>query len=137
MPSFEEPDARIGHIRICGSRGWATTRGHPARIDAASRDAIGLPVEIKGQWHRDVWNAASDQLDANYARDWHAQGRGVYVVLWFGDVPGKQLPGHPDARERPLTPETLREMLNDRLPEARRFWIDIFVMDVSTPAGDT
>ena len=100
---------------------------------AAIRNAFGLPVEIKGQWHRDVWDAASDQLDANYARDWHAEGRGVYVVLWFGDVRGKQLPGHPEGLERPETPEGLRKMLIDRLPEARRSWIDVFVIDVSRP----
>ena len=31
MPWSEEPDARVGHVRICGSRGWETTLGHPAR----------------------------------------------------------------------------------------------------------
>ena len=100
---------------------------------AAIRNALGLPVEIKGQWHRDLWDAASDQLDANYVRDWHAEGRGVYVVLWFGDVRGKQVPGHPEGLERPETPEGLRKMLIDRLPEARRSWIDVFVIDVSRP----
>ena len=30
IPRLEEPDARIAHVRICGSRGWATTLGHPA-----------------------------------------------------------------------------------------------------------
>ncbi len=86
------------------------------RVDiAAIRNTIGLPVEIKCQWHREVWNAASDQLDTKYARDWRAQGRGVYIVLWFGDVPGKQIPGHPEGLERPATPETLRQMLIDRL----------------------
>ena len=101
----------------------------------AIRNAVGLPVEIKGQWHREVWDAASDQLDAYYAREWHAQGRGVYLVLWFGDVPGKQLPGHPEQRERPQTPRMLRRMLIDRLPEARRLQIDVFVLDVTRPAG--
>ena len=100
---------------------------------AAIRNAIGLPVEIKGQWHREVWNAACDQLDANYARDWQAEGRGVYIVLWFGDVPGKQLPRHPDRLQRPRTPEGLRQLLIDRLPEERRAWIDVFVVDVSKP----
>ena len=101
----------------------------------AIRNAVGLPVEIKGQWRREVWDAASDQLDAYYAREWHAQDRGVYLVLWFGDVPGKQLPGHPEQRERPQTPQTLRRMLIDRLPEARRLQIDVFVLDVTRPAG--
>ena len=100
----------------------------------AIRNAVGLPVEIKGQWHREVWNAASDQLDAYYAREWHAQGRGLYVVLWFGDVRGKQLPRHPEQLERPQTPQALRRMLADRLPEARRLQIDVFVVDLSRPS---
>ena len=99
----------------------------------ALRNGIGLPVEIKGQWHRAVWNAASEQLDAYYAREWHAEGRGVYVVLWFGKVPGKELPPHPQGLERPDTPRSLREMLTDRLPEARCAQIDVFVLDVSRP----
>ena len=100
---------------------------------AAIRNQIGLPVEIKGQWHRDVWNAASDQLDASYTRDWHAEGRGAYIVLWLGNAPKKQLRPHPDGLSQPETPETLREMLIDRLPEARRAWIDVYVIDVSKP----
>ena len=100
----------------------------------AIRNAVGLPVEIKGQWHPEVWNAASDQLDAYYAREWHAQGRGVYLVLWFGDVRGKQLPRHPERLERPQTPQALRRMLIDRLPEARRLQIDVFVVDLSRPS---
>ena len=102
---------------------------------AAIRNAIGLPVEIKGQWHPDMWNAASNQLDAKYACDWRAQGRGVYIVLWFGDIPGKQIPGHPEGLERPATPEALRQMLIDRLPEARRPLIDVLVIDISRSMG--
>ncbi len=99
----------------------------------ALRNGIRLPVEIKGQWHREVWNAASEQLDAYYAREWHAEGRGVYVVLWFGNVPGKKLPAHPQGLDGPATPLSLRKMLTDRLPEARRSQIDVFVLDVSRP----
>lgn len=100
----------------------------------AIRNAVGLPVEIKGQWHREVWDAASNQLDDYYAREWHAQGHGVYIVLWFGDVPGRQLPRHPEQPERPQTPQALRRMLIDRLPEARRLQIDVFVADLSRPS---
>ena len=103
----------------------------------AIRNAMGLPVEIKGQWHRHVWNAASDQLDAHYACEWHAEGRGVYIVLWFGDVPGKRLPAHPLGVGGPQTPRALREMLVDRLPEARRTQIDVFVLDVTRPERAT
>ena len=97
---------------------------------AAIRNAIGLPVEIKGQWHREVWDAACEQLDAKYARDWQAKGRGAYIVLWFGDV---RLPRHPDGLPRPKTPEEMKKMLVDRIPEARRSVLDVFVLDVSKP----
>lgn len=99
------------------------------------RNSIGLPVEIKGQWNRHVWDAANDQLDASYTRDWHAEGCGVYIVLWFGDVAEKRLPTHPDGHDLPQTPGSLRRMLIDRLPEVRRSCIDVFVIDVSKPDG--
>ena len=102
---------------------------------ALTRNAIKLPVEIKGQWEKNVWNAVNDQLDALYTVDWQADGRGVYIVLWFGNVPRKNLPKHPDGLPPPKTPGELEGMLKDRLPEARRSSIDIFVIDLSPPAG--
>lgn len=69
-----------------------------------------------------------------YLHDWHAEGRGAYIVLWFGDVPGKNLPAHPDLLARPKTPDDLRSMLIDRLPEKLRDVIDVYVVDVSRPA---
>ena len=102
-----------------------------------TRNALTLPVEIKGQWNRNVWSAASNQLDAKYAVDWQAEGRGTYIVLWFGDVPNKQLPRHPDRLPSPGTPDELQQMLIDGLPEARRTWIDVLVIDVSRPSGAT
>ncbi|MCY4394638.1 MAG: hypothetical protein OXC10_05845, partial [Rhodospirillaceae bacterium] len=78
-----------------------------------ARNAIKLPVEIKGQRERNVWNAVNDQLDAKYAVDWQADGRGVYIVLWFGNVPRKNLPKHPDDLPRPKTPGELARMLRD------------------------
>ncbi|MGK9235858.1 hypothetical protein KXS07_29900 [Inquilinus limosus] len=98
---------------------------------AAIRDSIGLPVEIKGQWHPEVWDAPVDQLAARYTRDWHAEGRGVYIVIWFGNVPGKELPAHPDGIARPTTPEMLRNILMARIPEHMRDLIDIYIVDVS------
>ena len=102
---------------------------------ALTRNAMKLPVEIKGQWEKNVWNAVNDQLDAKYTIDWRADGRGVYIVLWFGNVPRKNLPKHPDGLPRPKTPGELKGMLKDRLPEARRSSIDIFVINLRRPAG--
>ncbi|TIL73167.1 MAG: hypothetical protein E5Y70_17530 [Mesorhizobium sp.] len=98
---------------------------------AAIRNRIGLPVEIKGQWHPEVWTAPTEQLAARYTRDWHAEGRGAYIVLWFGDVPRKNLPAHPDGLPTPKTPDELRAMLVDRLPESLWDVIDVYVIDVS------
>ncbi|MBS1001143.1 hypothetical protein JK169_08995 [Acetobacter persici] len=100
---------------------------------AAILGSIGLPVEIKGQWHPEVWIAPVEQLAARYLHDWHAEGRGVYIVLWFGDVSRKNLPVHPDGLARPKTPDDLRAMLIDRLPENLRDVIDVYVVDVSSP----
>ena len=104
---------------------------------AIARNAMKLPVEIKGQWERNVWNAVNDQLVDRYAVDWQAGDCGVYIVLWFGNVPRKNLPKHPDGLPRPKTPDLLEEMLKARLPEALHSSIDIFVIDLSRPAATT
>ena len=102
----------------------------------ASHDDIRLPIEIKGQWNRDVWDAASEQLDAYYAREWRAKGRGLYIVLWFGCVRRKQLKRHPEGLDRPETPDELRQMLVDRIPKARRAQLDVFVLDLTPPLAE-
>lgn len=91
----------------------------------------GLPMEIKGQWHSDVWDASTVQLIEKYTNDWRADGRGIYIVLWFGHVPGKMLPKHPEGRSLPSTSEQLRLMLIDRLDPAELARVDVFVLDVS------
>jgi hypothetical protein len=100
---------------------------------AAILGRLGLPVEIKGQWHPEVWTAPVEQLAARYMHDWNAEGRGVYIVLWFGNVPGKNLPRHPNGLARPATPAALKAMLEDRLPSELRSVVDIYVVDVSRP----
>ena len=99
---------------------------------AAIRNSIGLPVEIKGQWHPALWTAPVDQLAALYTRDWHARGRGVYLVLWFGR--GVYMHAPPSGDARPTTPIALRQMLIERLPEERRDQIDVYVVDLSKPS---
>jgi hypothetical protein len=94
-------------------------------------NGMGLPVEIKGQWHNDVWNAPSTQLIDLYTKDYRANGRGIYLVLWFGPVAGKNLVSHPEERPRPGSPEELRQMLLDRLDPSERSRIEIVVLNVS------
>jgi hypothetical protein len=102
------------------------------RADAAAiYNGMGLPVEIKGQWHNNVWDAPSEQLIELYTKDYRANGRGIYLVLWFGPVAGKNLVSHPDERPRPGKPEELREMLLERLDPSERSRVDIVVLNVS------
>lgn len=104
------------------------------RVDIiALIDGIGLPIEIKGQWHKDVWEASKTQLDDKYTRDWRAGGRGIYLVLWFGNVPDKNLPKHPADHPRSTSPSELKKMLDERLTPSERARIDIVVLDVSQP----
>ena len=124
--------------QISGELPEAITFGPEEQMPGITRADIGLrinklvlPTEIKGQWHPEVWVAASAQLDAQYTRDWRADGRGVFVVLWFGDVPGCNLPPHADGRSAPSKPEELRDMLVELIPTERRPFIDVYVLDVS------
>lgn len=91
----------------------------------------GLPIEVKGQWHRDVWDASSTQLDDKYTRDWRADGRGIYLALWFGNVTGKNPPPHPEGLPAPTIAAEFQSMLQDRLLESQRSRIDVVVLDVS------
>ena len=107
------------------------------RADLAfARGSMQLPVEIKGQWHSDVWDAATSQLDTYYLADWRSEQRGLYCVLWFGDLPSathRRLKVHPEGLASPATAEAMRAMLVDRLPEARRALIDVVVLDLTAP----
>ncbi|TGR08198.1 hypothetical protein EN833_18755 [Mesorhizobium sp. M4B.F.Ca.ET.190.01.1.1] len=103
------------------------------RADLAfERGSMQLPVEVKGQWHSDVWDAATGQLDVQYLIDWRSEQRGIYCVLWFGDLPSatkRRLKAHPDGLAAPQSAEEMRTMLIDRIPEARRALIDVVVLD--------
>lgn len=106
------------------------------RADLAfARGLKQLPMEVKGQWHPDVWDAANSQLASQYLIDWRSEGRGIYCVLWFGDVPsatGRRLKPPPSGVARPLTPVQMREAIIALIQEARRPFIDVFVLDLSS-----
>jgi len=105
------------------------------RADLAfARGQLQLPMEVKGQWDLKVWDAATGQLDLQYLVDWRSEQRGIYCVLWFGDLPsksGRRLKVPPDELKTPKTPDEMREMLIARIPEARRSLIDVVVLDLS------
>lgn len=69
---------------------------------------MDVPIEIKGQWHDTVWTAASEQLQ-NYTREYRAEGRGIYLVLWFGYL-GANHPKNPHTWRGQSIPKTFEEM---------------------------
>lgn len=93
---------------------------------------MNLPIEIKGQWHPDVWGAAKDQLEENYSRDYRADGRGVYLVLWFGNVQGRNPPGVSEFG-RVESAEHMLASLSERSPEPVSEKTSLLVLDLEQP----
>jgi hypothetical protein len=111
-----------------------TPEAHTAddkRVDIVARahERLILPIEIKGQWHPELWTAADKQLDHLYLNDWRAE-RGIYLVLWFGkeDV---RLP--PDGRPKPITAQELREALSETSNTVLAGQVDVVVLDLTRP----
>lgn len=93
---------------------------------------MSLPVEIKGQWNPEVWTAASHQLEDNYARHYACEGRGIYLVLWFGNVP-RHNPPRLSGQKAPETAAELLEMLPVVSPRAIDGKTHLMVLDVIRP----
>lgn len=96
---------------------------------------IAVPLECKGQWHKDVWAAATTQLDRFYSVEHRAAKKGVYIVFWFGsDVPaGKRLKLRPKDTPRPGSALDMELALQTMLPIERRADIAIVVLDLTRP----
>jgi len=91
-----------------------------------------MPIEIKGQWHSELWTGADDQLDRFYTQDWRAQRRGVYVVLWFGETSNsnKNLTSAGRGVASPTNASDLHRMLVERSTAAQQGRVRIFVLDI-------
>lgn len=96
---------------------------------------ISVPLECKGQWHKDVWNAAATQLDRFYSIEHKAAKKGIYVVFWFGAdaPPGKRLKLPPHGAPKPDSALDMQLALQALLPIERRADIAIVVLDLTRP----
>ncbi|WBU58687.1 NACHT domain-containing protein [Paracoccus sediminicola] len=94
-----------------------------------------LPIEVKGQWHKDLWHAADTQLDRLYSNDWRAERKGIYLVFWFGpEVPQNKKPKSPTGGAKPpASAEELRLALIENSVVAKKGDVEVFVMDVTRP----
>lgn len=137
---YEEERCR-DHLLLLMRQGAAgitfTPEAHVAadkKVDiVCSVGELRLPIEVKGQWHAELWRAADRQLARLYAKDWQADGQGIYLVLWFGGrVPtNKRLRGSGRGIDSPRTPEQLREMLSSTSRAAQDGKIEVVVLDLS------
>lgn len=86
-----------------------------------------LPVEVKGQWHENLYTAAAEQLHKFYSRHPNADFQGVYLVIWFGS--------HEAVAKRKKheinSAIDLKESIEYEIPDELRNFIDVFVLDVS------
>lgn len=98
-----------------------------------------LPIEIKGQWHNDLWTAAETQLDRQYASDWRADRYGIYLVFWFGrSVADRKKPkAPPKGIAAPNTADEMQVALTNALPAALQGRIAVVVLDLTDPKART
>ena len=93
-----------------------------------SSGGFNVPVELKRSMSPDLWTAVGDQLIPRYARDPGADGRGIYLVFWFGSG---GLCRNPPSGRRPENAGELERRLRATLSEDARRSIAICVVDVS------
>ncbi len=86
-----------------------------------------LPVEVKGQWHPEIFSAAEKQLDERYAIHPNAAGQGIYLALWFG--PDEKVAGKKNTTLK--SAEDLKDAIVNNMPSSLHPFIDVFVLDLS------
>ena len=109
-------------------------RADDARADAVVAAGGGrgfeVPIEFKKNTSPDLWRAMHDQLIVKYARDPRADGRGLYVVFWFGA--DRKQPAPPQGAW-PRTANELEARLRDTLSAEEARKIAVCVVDVAAP----
>ena len=87
-----------------------------------------IPIEIKGEWNKDVWKAIRVQLIAKYGRETASDGYGIFLVFWFT---GNLKAAPTDGGAKPKIPQELELRLAATVPEALRRKIAVLVVDCS------
>jgi hypothetical protein len=102
------------------------------RCDITATTMLGgsrklLVMEVKGQWHRELFTAAAAQLHERYSIHPDAEQQGIYLVLWFGE--GEKIAGKNNATIS--SPDDLKRKVVESVPTELRGLIDVFVLDLS------
>lgn len=96
-----------------------------------SLPGIKIPIEIKRDYHRDVWTALNGQLDKLYTKNPDAAGYGIYLVFWFGSARPNALPRLTKIMPQPENASAMENMLNQTVPVEKRDRLSAIVIDVS------
>ncbi|MDR6873576.1 cytidylate kinase [Bosea sp. BE125] len=93
-----------------------------------------LVIEVKGQWHSELFSAAATQLHDRYSVHPDAAMQGIYLVLWVGGdetIAGRRDPAI-------FTAEKLAATIDAGMPAELRNAIDVFALDLSRrESGET
>lgn len=105
------------------------------RASFGGTGGFNVPIEIKRDSHKDLWQAWRTQLLDHYVRDPGADGHGIYLVFWFGDG---GMPVAADGGSPPKSAEELESRLSALLSESEKPYIKVIVLDCarsSTSSG--
>jgi hypothetical protein len=122
-----------GHLEPLGIDGqpeFDYVNDKRADIRVAYRNTIIVPIEIKGEWHPELWTAVQTQLIPQYTRQVETDGFGVYLVIWIG---GSEQPTARDKGRRPTSPSDLQSRLHNHLPKSDQQRIAVRVLNVTRP----
>ncbi len=127
--------AELLRIRTIEQKIAIEPEGHMAADKRADIVALvpgmKLVIELKRDYHSEVWDAIQEQLERFYSRDPEAQGYGIYVVLWFGTERTSAIRIPPSPYKRPESASEMQGILQSLIPEGKRHRIGVVVLDVS------
>jgi len=104
------------------------------RVQTAAHQEMLLPIEIKGDWNRDLWTAATEQLARQYASEPRCHHQGIYLVLWLGSKRGTAAKPKPHPNYPTHTPADLQARLQLETDQnAKGQNIRALVLDISIP----
>jgi hypothetical protein len=92
-----------------------------------------LPIELKRDFHNDLWTACANQLERMYTRDPYASGYGIYGVFWFGAKRTTGIRKPPDGIIAPQSAIDLENALLSLVPVEQQTTIKVIVFDVRPP----
>ena len=105
---------------------------HDKRADIkALFGTMNIPIEIKRHYHPDLWTAPVEQLQKLYVCDPGTQGRGIYLVFWFG-IRVRNVTRPPKGIVRPTTFTEFQTALQKIIPAQDQVLIETIVLDCSS-----